>query len=137
MPDRKVFDSVNHSYIKGFLEKISLSNFIPVFELLYDESLVDIMLNDKLCKGCKIGTGVKQGVALSCPLFILAMEPFIRNIELNQNIETLYSDGYGVRFPKCIGYADNINILTVNSIHNVRAAITENEKFTKISGFHI
>ena len=134
---RKAFDSVNHTYIKEILEKIGLRDFIPVFELLYKESKVDIMINDKLCKGYKIGNGVKQGDALSCTLFILAMEPLIRNIEANPNIQPLRSESYSVTFPKCIGYPDDINVLTVNSVNNVRATITEYEKFTKISGLHL
>ena len=95
------------------------------------------MINGKLCTGYKINNGVKQGDALSCTLFILAMEPLIRNIERNRNIEILKSRKYGIELPKCIGYADDINILTTDSITGVRATIAEYEKFSKISGLHL
>ena len=133
---KKAFDSVNHSYIKEILAKIGLQEFIQIFELLYKESQVDIMINDKLCKGYSIGNGVKQGDALSCALFILAMEPLIRKIEANQEIGQLTSSG-GISFQKCIGYANDINVITANSIHCVRATIKEFEKFTKVSGLHL
>ena len=134
---KKAFDSVNHQYIRDILNKIGLNDLIPTFDLLYEESQVDIMINDKLCKGYNIRNGVKQGDALSCTLFILAMEPLIRNIAANQDIETLRSPKYKVNFPKCIGYADDISILTTDRITCVRAAIREYEKFTKVSGLQL
>ena len=134
---KKAFDSVKHTYIKDILRKIGLHGFIDVFEVLYQNSQVDIMINDKLCKGYKIGNGVKQGDALSCTLFILAMEPLIRNIAANNEIENLTSVKYGITLPKCIGYADDINIMTANSVNCVKATIKEYEKFSKISGLQL
>ena len=76
------------------------------------------------CDNKKIKNGVKQGDALSCTLFILSMEPLIRNIEANQDIRALQSRAHNITFPKCIGYADDINIITANSVVAVRATIT-------------
>ena len=134
---KKAFDSVDHQYIRDVLTKIGLVDMVRIFDLLYAENKVEIMLNNKICKGYCIGNGVKQGDALSCTLFILAMEPLIRNIEANQNIERLRSERYGISFPKCIGYADDINILTTNSVNGVKAVMREYEKFTKISGLQL
>ena len=131
---QKAFDSVSHDYIKSVLEKIGLESFKPIFDLLYRESRVDILINEKVCKGYHIGNGVKQGDALSCTLFILAMEPLIRNIEANPSIKQLRSTKYDIAFPKCIGYADDINIITDRTVTSVRAAIGEYEKFSKVSG---
>ena len=134
---KKAFDSVDHQYIRDILEKIGLVEMVRVFDLLYAENKVDIMINGKICRGYTIGNGVKQGDALSCTLFILAMEPLIRNIEANQSITKLHSGKHDISFPKCIGYADDINILTTNSINCVKATIKEYEKFTKISGLQL
>ena len=134
---KKAFDSVNHQYIRDVLTKIGLQSLIPIFDLLYTDSKVDIMINNKLCQGYFIKNGVKQGDALSCTLFILAMEPLIRNLEANQDIETLKSQRYRVEFPKCIGYADDISILTTDQITCVRATMSEYEKFTKVSGLQL
>lgn len=38
---------------------------------------------------------------------------------------------------KCIGYADNINILTKDSINSIRAVMREYKKFSKISGLQL
>ena len=134
---KKAFDSVSHRYIKEILKKIGLESFIATFDLLYNESQVDISINDKICRGYTIGNGVKQGDALSCTLFILAMEPLLRNIEANREIGSIKSTKFGVTLPKCLGYADDINILTNNSINSVRAVMREYEKFSKISGLHL
>ena len=134
---KKAFDSVNHKYIKEILKKIGLESFIATFELLYDHSQVDISINDKICKGYKIGNGVKQGDALSCTLFILAMEPLLRNIESNRDIESFKSANLGITMPKCLGYADDINVITTDSINNVRATMKEYERFSKVSGLHL
>ena len=131
---QKAFDSVSHQFIKDSLKKIDLEEFIPIFELLYEHSKVNIMINGKICDGYSIKNGVKQGDALSCVLFILVMEPLIRNMEANNTIGKLASKKYGVSFPKCIGYADDINILTTNTANSVKAAITEYERFSKVTG---
>ena len=134
---KKAFDSISHQYIRDILTKIGLDELIPVFNLLYKDSHVDVMVNDRLCKGYDIGNGVKQGDALSCTLFILGMEPLLRNMEANNSITKLESRQVGISFPKCIGYADDINILTTNSVTCVRASIQEYERFSKISGLQL
>ena len=134
---RKAFDSVKHTYIKDTLRKIGLTEFVKIFEVLYQDSQVDVMINEKICKGYKLGNGVKQGDALSCTLFILAMEPLIRNIEANREITLLRSQKFGIDLPKCIGYADDINIMTTNSARCVKATIKEYERFSKISGLQL
>jgi len=80
---QKAFDSVSHEYISKILEKCGLTSFIPTFKLLYKDLHNDIIINGKIGKGYKIGNGVKQGDALSCSLFLLAIEPVIRNINAN------------------------------------------------------
>jgi hypothetical protein len=66
--------------VVALLERIRLHNFIPIFKLLYKDLRNDILINGKIGTGYNLGNGVKQGDALSCSLFILAMEPLIRNI---------------------------------------------------------
>ena len=134
---QKAFDSVSHQFIKDSLTKIGLEDFIPIFELLYEDSKVDIMINGKICEGYGIKNGVKQGDALSCVLFILVMEPLIRNMEASNDIGKLKSRKYGIEFPKCIGYADDINVLTTNTANSVKAVIKEYEKFSKVSGLQL
>ena len=48
---KKAFDFVDHQYIRDVLTKIGLADMVRIFDLLYAENKVDIMLNIKICKG--------------------------------------------------------------------------------------
>jgi Reverse transcriptase (RNA-dependent DNA polymerase). len=85
----KAFDSIQHWYIKEILKKIGLTDFIPTFDLLYKNQSVDIIVNGTCSGKYRIKNGVKQGDALSCILFILGIEPLIRNIEMDESITRL------------------------------------------------
>jgi hypothetical protein len=131
---RKAFDSVKHDHIRAILSKIGLQEFIPLFNLLYKDIETDIILNGTTCKGYSINNGVKQGDALSCILFILAMEPLIRHIELNQRIPSVQNISIDFKWPKAYGYADDINIMTSFSAASIRNIFTEYGEFTRYSG---
>ena len=76
--------------------------------------------------------GVKQGDALSCALFIIAIDPLIRNIEMNQNIPELsLSPSCSI---KTLAYADDIAVITKNSNESFNNIFAEYGKLTKISG---
>ena len=88
---KKAFDSVEHSYIEKCLTKIGLEKFVPIFRTLYLNLRSDVIINGKVTTGYKIKRGVKQGDALSCILFILCIEPLIKNVEINPDIEAVFS----------------------------------------------
>jgi endonuclease/exonuclease/phosphatase (EEP) superfamily protein YafD len=134
---QKAFDSVNHDYIVSVLQRCSLSNFIPLFKLLYSDLHNDIMINGKLGSGYNICNGVKQGDALSCSLFILAIEPVIRNINNNDNIDTISSRAINYTWPKILGYADDLTILTKNNNQCIEEVFAEYEFFTRASGLKL
>jgi exonuclease III len=134
---QKAFDSVNHDYIATVLQKCALTSFIPLFKLLYKDLRNDIMINGKIGNGYRISNGVKQGDALSCSLFILAIEPIIRNVINNDNIETLTSDTINYAWPKVLGYADDITILTNNNNRCINAIFDEYGLFTTASGLKL
>ena len=83
---KKAFDSVGHDYIRACLKKFGLDRFIKIFDILYNDLRSDIIINGTVKLGYRILRGVKQGDALSCVLFIMCMEPLIRNIKHNENI---------------------------------------------------
>ena len=99
---QKAFDSVNHNYILALLDKIGLHNFKPIFQLLYKDLRNDIIINGKIGKGYSLGNGVKQGDALSCSLFILAMEPLLRNIMKNNTITAIKSRTIDYTWPNLL-----------------------------------
>ena len=88
---KKAFDSVNHRFIKRCIIVFGVGCFVPIFETLYKGLQSDILFNGKIINGYDILKGVKQGDALSCILFIMCIEPPIRNIKANQVIEPLVS----------------------------------------------
>jgi len=84
---RKAFDSVSHSYLSKVLEVYGFpEEFNKVFKLLYKEQVSVVQVNGFLTDSVSIQKGVKQGDALSCGLFILAIDPLIRNIVEDPNI---------------------------------------------------
>ena len=134
---KKAFDSVEHPYLKKILDKIGIGGFNKICDMLYKNQTVDININGKICEGYKITNGVKQGDSLSCILFILAMEPLLRNIDGNNSIESLRSEKLNLTWPKSLGYADDITVVCSNSITSVRETIKEYEKFTECSGLEL
>jgi hypothetical protein len=134
---QKAFDSVSHNYITKVLNKVGLTQLVPVFRLLYKELSNDIIINGRIGKGYKLGNGVKQGDALSCSLFILAIEPLIRNITKNNSIKPVSSRRLGFTWPKLVAYADDITILTHNERDSVNAIFEEYYRLTKASGLQL
>jgi len=80
---------------------------------------------------------VKQGDALSCSLFLLSIEPVIRNIIHNDNIRPLTSDRLQFTWPKLLCYADDITVITENNAASVGAVFNEYEKLTQASGLKL
>lgn len=108
---KKAFDSVDHRYIRRCLAAFGLSCFIPIFNTLYKDLNSDIIFNNRTIKGYRILKGVKQGDALSCVLFIICMEPVIRNIKNNVIVEPIISVRLPIRLPKVYSYADDILVV--------------------------
>ena len=131
----KAFDSISHSYIRSTLEKIGLNEFRPIFDLLYRDQKVDIILNNQTTGSYKIKNGVKQGDALSCILFILGIEPLLRNVEQDRNLENIVHNES--KLPKIISYADDVACLIHPSQANLDIIFKHYEKMTSISGLKL
>jgi hypothetical protein len=138
---KKAFDSVDHQYIKRVLKEYGFGEkFIGYFSTLYKDLQVRILVNGYFSEVVKIQRGVKQGDALSCSLFILCMDPLIRNINKNSKIE-------GIKFQskkmgrsvvvKCSGYADDVAVICLNKVESLREVFREYERLTRISGLEL
>ena len=72
------------------------------------------MINGFLSDKIQIERGVKQGNALSCAIFILCIDPLLRNINADSNIDMVEIK---TKISKqCVnykagGFADDINII--------------------------
>ena len=132
---QKAFDSVSHEYIVKVLEIYDFpAEFIKVFRTLYSSLTSVVQVNGFLSKEFSITTGVKQGDALSCGLFVLAIDPLLRNLQVNPHIEGLGLplNPFEVAEIKVLSYADDITIVSKNS--NLQGIFTEYERFSAMSG---
>jgi hypothetical protein len=134
---KKAFDSVEHQYIETCLEKFGMGNFVPIFRTLYKDLYTDIIINGRIKKGFKINRGVKQGDALSCILFIICMEPLIRNIQSNPLIVPVTSNTLNFTFPKAQCYADDLNPIIKNCEISLAEVFSEYERLTRKSGLEL
>jgi exonuclease III len=138
---KKAFDSVDHRYMFATLRKYGFSeNFIEVVKLLYNDIKADILVNGYKTCMIRICRCVKQGDALSCALFILCIDPLIRRIEANKEIESM-----NIQTPlsnrkintKCGGFADDVGVVIKNRIRSIEGIFKEYEIFSAFSGIQI
>jgi len=129
---RKAFDSVSHDYIRKILEAFGFGDFVPIFNTLYSKQKVNIALNNNILEGYEIRNGVKQGDSLSCIIFIMCMDPLIRNIEENRNIERI-EISY-IPCPKVVAYADDVTCIVDNNLNSLQEIFNEYERLSKASG---
>ena len=116
------------------MEAFGLKSFIAIFDVLYKDLKSDIILNGGTIDGYKILRGVKQGDALSCIIFIMCMEPLLRNILRNNEIVGIRSSKLNIDIPKAYGYADDVNAIVKNDPKSIQAIFSEYGKFSSSSG---
>ena len=139
---KKAFDSVNHNYIAETLKAYGFGdNFLKVFRTLYNDITARIMVNGFASEKIKIERGVKQGDALSCALFILCIDPVIRNINENKNIKQVkITSGRSIRKKinlKAAAYADDISVICEKDRCSIQTVFDEYEKLTRLSGLEL
>ena len=130
---QKAYDSIDHSYIANTLKVYGFPDeFINAVNILHNNLRAQVQVNGFLSNSFSIQRGVKQGDALSCALFIIAIDPLIRNIEMNHFIPALtLSDSCAI---KTVAYADDIAIISKNSNSSSNAIFDEYGKLTIMSG---
>ena len=131
---KKAFDSVDHRYICKCLEAFGFRRFIPIFNVLYKDLRSNIILNGGVIGGYNILKGVKQGDALSCILFVMCIEPVLRNIKNNAQIRNIISNKLTLDIPKAYGYADDVNVITRACERDIQEIFNEYESFSNSSG---
>jgi len=138
---KKAFDSVDHDYIRKILKVYGFGDkFIEYFNTLYSDLQARIMVNGFFSEIIKIERGVKQGDALSCSLFILCIDPLIRNINMNEKIKRINFKSRKDRSEprvKASGYADDIAIICKNDLESIMEVFKEYEKLTIMSGLEL
>jgi hypothetical protein len=134
---KKAFDSVDHKYIDKVLDKYGFgNNFRKYFKTLYMDLKARILVNGYLSEAIAIERGVKQGDALSCAIFILCIDPLIRNINQNKRIKSIKIKirGSDEINHKACGFADDISVLCQNDIESIKEIFNEYQRLTNKSG---
>ena len=131
----KAFDSIEHWYIRKILDKLGLNNFKLIFDILYRNQNVSIQLNNHSAGRYKIRNGVKQGDALSCILFILGIEPLIKNISLDPNIAAITLNN--ITIPKIISYADDVACIIRPDCKDIQLIFDHYQLLTESSGLKL
>jgi hypothetical protein len=138
---KKAFDSVSHDYIRETLKAYGFGDkFIKYLNTLYNGLSVNVLVNGFFSEKINIERGVKQGDALSCLLFILCMDPLIRNLNENKKIEPITFKSKittTVVKHKASGYADDIAIVCKNTLGSVKEVFFEYERLTRKSGLEL
>ena len=130
---QKAYDSLDHNYITNTLKNYGFpKNFIDMVDVLHRNNNAQVQVNGFLSERFSIKRGVKQGDALSCALFIIAIDPLLRNLEQNRLIDHLnVTTNCQI---KTIAYADDIAIVTRNTDESINCCFQEYSKLTKMSG---
>ena len=131
----KAFDSIEHWYIKAVLEKLGLNWFNSIFDILYKNQRVSIINNKRQAGTYTIRNGVKQGDALSCILFIIGIEPLLKNIKSDRHIEHITIEGNII--PKTLSYADDVACISRPTTQNVNRIFYHYERMTQLSGLKL
>jgi len=141
MDAKKAFDSVDHKYMFNTLRAYGFSeDFISTVKLLYKDIEADILVNGHRTVLIRIRRCVKQGDALSCALFIICIDPLLRNIEANKKIlpivvQTPLSN---IKIsPKTGAFADDVGTLIRFDRNAINEVFKEYKKFTSVSGIEI
>jgi len=137
----KAFDSVDHNYMFEALRRYGFSEtFISVVRTLYKEIKADILVNGFRSTMIRIERCVKQGDAFSCAMFIICLDPVLRNIENNKRIKHVE-----IKLPlsnrkiknKTGAFADDVGAVTMNQKESINQIFVEYDRFSSVSGIRL
>jgi len=137
----KAFDSVDHGYMFETLKRFGFSDqFVSTVKMLYKDIKAEILVNGFKTTFIRIKRCVKQGDALSCALFIICLDPLLRNIENNKRIKHVE-----IKTPlsnkkvknKSGAYADDVGAIVLKDEDSINQIFHEYSRFSGISGIKI
>jgi hypothetical protein len=137
---KKAFDSVDHVYIDKILAKYGFGiMFRKYFKTIYRDISAKILVNGYFTESINITRGVKQGDALSCAIFILCIDPLLRNINNNSKIIPVKIPNLtnNIKFEKAhkaSGFADDVSVICVDDGISLKQIFREYQRLTDKSG---
>jgi exonuclease III len=76
LDQEKAYDRVSHSWLWAVMRRMGIPEvFIQRLKVLYQGCTINTMINGYRGEDIEVGCGVRQGDPISCPLFIIAIEP--------------------------------------------------------------
>jgi len=139
---QKAFDSVDHDYLIKVLKAYKFpQTYIDWVKIIYKNLEASVLVNGFTTDKFRIDQSVKQGDALSCALFVLAIEPLLIRIQNNSKIEPIKLKRTVGNVDTCVeikkaGFADDITCFTTNE-SSLQEIISEYEKFSSKSGIKL
>ena len=138
---KKAFDSVDHKYIEETLRAYGFGpKLINTFKVLYNKITARILVNGFQSESINIERGVKQGDALSCAIFIICIDPLIRNLNKNDSISPICIKVKNkidqISF-KAAAYADDISVICLNTTEAIQEVFSEYYRLTRLSGLEL
>jgi exonuclease III len=136
---KKAYDSLNHEYMVAILEEYGFGDkFVDVIKVLYNSNLAKVLLNGNFSNEFNLERGVKQGDALSCGLFIIALNPLLVKLNSCKEItNSTYGDAILKLLPRCLAYADDVTVLCSTNKGSIKAIFRIYEQFTNFSGLEL
>lgn len=132
----KAFDRVSHEFLFKSLDKFGFGpNFIRWIQIIYNSASSSVKTNGWLTAFIHLERGLRQGCALSMPLYVLTAETMAINIRANPNI-------HGIRPPssqeelKLSQYADDTTMLLTDE-QSIDEAFNTFDLYERASGAKI
>jgi ribonuclease HI/exonuclease III len=127
LDQEKAYDKILHPYLWKVMEKFEFpAEFIRIIQSLYDNAETTVMVNGELSQPFLVRRGVRQGDALSCLLFDIAIEPLAERIRKSRDIEGVRIPGTR-RFLKIKLFADDTTVFlsSNDSIEKLQQTLSE------------
>ena len=113
LDQEKAFDKIVHKFLFKVLEKFNFGpKLIKWIKILYHDLNSCIIVNNFISQPVKISRSVKQGCSLSPLLYVLCLEPFVRKVCKDKEIEGLKLPGSPDQCKISVFADDSTGILT-------------------------
>lgn len=123
----KAFNRVSWSFLKQCMLSFNLgTTYTDMVMALYASPSARIAINGSLSEPFLLEQGTRQGCPLSPGLFLLALEPLIKDINDNDNITGI---NFGNTRVKLAAYADDILVITEKPKTSIQALMETIDRY--------
>lgn len=136
---QKAYDSLNWKYMKKVIRRYGFGpNLCKWIDILYSNetgrATARITINGHLSQPFTISRGLRQGCPLSCNLFLLALEPLLNKLRLDNSVRGMNLGGVDV---KLSAYADDVALILDGSQQSLMKSFQSFHWFESESGMKI